>query len=302
MRRSGFVWKPIYAVASWFGRNCPETMLRIRYLVRFHKFPNLDSPSNLNEKIIWLSLRTDTTKWSELTDKYAVREYVKSKGLADTLTELYGVWNNANMIDFDTLPSGFALKPTHGSGNVIIVNDKSELDIQNVRNTLNRDLSTKYGELEGGRHYFRITPRVVAEQLLLNDVESAKYSSSVIDYKIWCFNGKAHYIWTCCNRRTDYAEVMTYDRDWNSLPQYSVFNKHYAKGVVIPKPANLDRMLQVAETLSEGFPVVRVDLYNIGGKVYFGEMTFTSLGGLMDFYTDEFLNMTGAMITLPSVR
>jgi hypothetical protein len=89
---------------------------------------------------------------------------------------------------------------------------------------------------------------------------------------------------------------MTYDLDWNAHPEYSVFYNHYRMGKIIPKPKNFNEMIATAEKLSKPFPVVRVDLYNIGGKIYFGEMTFTSLGGLMDFYTDEFQNLAGSLI------
>ena len=301
MKRKGILWKPVYALASWFGRNFPGAMIRIRYFIRFHRFPNLRNPRTLNEKIIWMSLKTDTGQWSRLTDKYAVREYVKSRGLSDILTGLYGVWSDASDIDFSKLPEGFVLKPTHGSGNVMIVDSKSGLDIDSAVRTLNGYLSTRYGELEGGRHYYRITPRVVAEELLINDEISARYSKSVIDYKIWCFNGKPHYIWTCCNRREGYAQVMTYDTDWTPHAEYSVFNSHYAEGAVVPRPKCLERMLEIAAILSEGFPVVRVDLYNVGDRVCFGEMTFTSLGGMMNFYTAEFLEKAGDMISLPTI-
>lgn len=301
MKRTGIVGKSVYCVASWLGRNYPLTMIKVRYFLRFRKILNLKNPQTLNEKILWLSSKTDTAVWSELTDKYSVREFVKSRGLEDILTELYGVWSDASDIDFDRLPEKFILKPTHGSGNVIIVPDKNLADRNDLVTKLNGCLAVRYGELEGGMHYFRIAPRVVAEELLQNDEVSAKYSDSVIDYKIWCFNGRPSYVWTCLNRKTDYAEVMLYDTEWNAVPQYCVFTKHYAKGSEIPRPKSLERMLDVAKRLSDGFPVVRVDLYNVGERVCFGEMTFTSLGGMMDFYTDEFLKRTGDMISLPEI-
>lgn len=91
---------------------------------------------------------------------------------------------------------------------------------------------------------------------------------------------------------------MTYDREWKRHPEYSIFNKHYSEGVPLPKPASYERMLEIAEKLAKPFPVVRVDLYNLNGRIYFGEMTFTSLGGLMDFYTDEFQILAGDLIDL----
>jgi len=235
---------------------------------------------------------------TRLSDKFAVREYVKECGLERILVKLYGVWKDASLIDFSRLPSSFVLKPNHGSGNIVLVNDKTQLDVNKVVKQLNRDLKHTYGELEGGRHYYGIKPVIIAEEMLYNDSESAKYSTSIIDYKIWCFNGEAHYVWTCCNRNDDSTQVMTYDRDWNMRPEFSIFNKYYSKALPLPRPKALDQMLQVAEILSKPFPVVRVDLYNLDGKIYFGEMTFTSLGGLMDFYTDEFQIHAGNLIDL----
>lgn len=292
------ICRPIIWAASFLGRNYPEILVKMRYLVRFRKILNLNNPKTLNEKILYMSLRTDTTMWTRLADKYNVRGYVEECGLADTLITLYGHWESADDIDFDMLPEGFVLKTVQGSGDIILVKDKQGSDITKIRKLMNNAVRTRYGELEGGKHYLRIKPAIIAEGLLFNDEESAKYSTSIIDYKMWCFNGKVHYIWACCNRDSHGTDVMTYDTEWKEHPEYSVFNKHYRQGPILPRPKNLDKMIEVAEKLAKPFPVVRVDLYNLAGKIYFGEMTFTSLGGLMDFYTDEFQNMTGDLIDI----
>lgn len=284
---------------SALGKRHPETVVRIRYFMRFHKVPNISAPKNLNEKIQFLSLRTDTREWTRLTDKYGAREYIHECGLDDILVPLLGKWDRAADIDFDKLPESFVIKATHGSGDCMIVKDKGKCDIEGMRSQIDATLHETYGLSEGNMHYSRIRPAVVAEKLLENDPASARYSESLIDYKIWCFNGKAHYIWVCTDRTKSSANVMTYDTDWNAHPEYSVFNSHYRRGAVIPKPVGLDRMLEVAEILARPFPVVRVDLYNLDGQVYFGEMTFTSLGGLMDFYTPQFLDHAGSLIELP---
>ncbi len=247
---------------------------------------------------MYLSIVTDTTQWTELADKYQVRKYVSDCGLADKLVELYGVWNNANDIDFCSLPTQFVLKTNHGSGEIKIIKNSSCIDKEQIISYFNKAIKQPYGAIEAGKHYLRINLCIIAEQLLLNDVESQKYSSSIIDYKCWCFNGKVHYIWVCCNRDSHGTDVLLYDKDWNVHPEYSIFTEHYRKGEVVPRPTNLSEMIKVAEKLAHPFPCVRVDLYNIGGKIYFGEMTFTSLGGLMNFYTDEFLNIAGSLIDL----
>lgn len=292
------VYKSLYRIGSCMGANFPKVWITFRYFVRFHRFIRWNNPQNLNEKILYLSLKTDTKLWSELSDKYLVREYVKSCGYENILVKLYGHWNTADGIDFDGLPKSFVLKTNHGSGEIVIIQDKNLVDQMDIRSYLNREISKPYGEIEAGKHYSRIVPCIIAEELLMNDVESAKYSKSIVDYKIWCFKGKAHYIWTCCNRDKAGAEVLLYDRDWIPHPEYSIFTMHYRQGEVIPKPSNFSEMINIAEVLAHPFPCVRVDLYNIGGKIYFGELTFTSLGGMMNYFTNDFLNMAGDLIDL----
>ena len=283
---------------AWIGKHYPKQWISFRYFLRFHKRIDWSNPKNLNEKILYLSLMTDTTYWSVLTDKYHVREYVEDCGFKETLVELYGVWDNASDIDFEKLPNSFVLKTNHGSGEIKLVHDKNLIDKEKLVSYFNKAISRPYGEIEAGKHYFRIKPCIVAEQLLINDPISQKKSSSVIDYKFWCFNGKVHYILVCSDRNEHSLNLLLYDRDWNVHPEYSVFTRHYQRGNVISRPENYDLMIKMSETLARPFPCVRVDLYNIGGKIYFGEMTLTSLGGMMNYFTNDFLDKAGSLIDL----
>lgn len=291
--------KPLIALGEWMGEKHPKTFARIRYFIRFRKFLHLSHPRDLNEKILYLSLCTDTTEWTRLADKYRVREYVHQKGLDDILVKLYGVWEKADDCDFSMLPDKFVMKCNHGSGQIIIVKNKKSIDLPTVRAEFQKELSKPYGAIECGLHYMRIKPRLIAEELLENDDVSGCYSSSLIDYKIWCFNGKPSFVLVCCNRSRYGCEMVTYDMDWNPHPEYLVENSHYLRGKLIPRPANFSRMVEIAQQLAEGFPVIRVDLYNINGKIYLGELTFTSLGGMMNYYTPEFLKMSGDMVSIP---
>ena len=296
------IFKPLIAFCEWLGAHHPIFFARIRYFARFKKPLHLKNPKSLNEKILFLSLKTDTTLWTDCTDKFKARDYVKQCGLEDILVKLYGVWDKASDIDFNQLPNEFVLKATHGSGDIKVVTDKSKLDIPSVVAEFDKDLKTVYGALESGHHYMRIKPRMIAEELLHNDPETAKISFSIIDYKVWCFNGKVHWLWACANRDEHTTEVMTYDTEWNPHPEFSIFEKDYRHGEILPKPKNLERMIEVAEKLAKPFPCVRVDLYNIDGRIYFGELTFTSYGGLQDFYTDEFQLLAGSQIDLSGVK
>ena len=142
------------------------------------------------------------------------------------------------------------------------------------------------GALHAEPQYKGMKLCVIAEEVLPCDPGT----TTLTDYKIWCFNGKAYYVWICNDRSAggNSAHVMTYDLDWNAHPEFSVFNSDYLRGEIMPKPQNFEEMIQVAEKLSQGFPELRVDLYNVQGKIYFGKLTFTSQGGFMDFYTPEF--------------
>lgn len=285
-------------IGTWLGHHFPQQWVSFRYFIRFHKKLHWKNPQNLNEKILYLSLKTDTTIWTDLADKYKVREYVKKCGYENSLVTLYGKWDNACDIDFAQLPSSFVLKTNHGSGEIILVKDKNCIDKEALIAYFNKEISKPYGEIEGGKHYYRIKPCIIAEEMLLNDLFSARFSSSIIDYKFWCFNGKVHYVFVCSNRNKHSLDILLYDKNWNVHSEYLKFSSHYKSANSIPKPLNYEKMIEMVEILSRPFPCVRVDLYNIGGQIYFGEMTFTSLGGLMNYFTDDFLEKAGGLIDL----
>lgn len=261
-----------------------------------HKKINLTTPVDLNEKINWLKLHESPKLWAELADKYTVRKFIESKGLSDILVPLYGVYNTANDINFDELPNSFILKTNHGSGDVVIVKDKSTINRKDIVNRINKFLRMPYGVQSGEPHYLFIKPRVIAEELLIPE---DGFSTSLIDYKIWCFNGEPHHIWACYSRTKKKVYIEVHDLDWNYCPEHSVYNDHYDDGKgIIPKPKNFDNMLSIAQKLSEGFKEVRVDLYNQNGKIYFGEMTFTGNGGYMDWYKQDYLTEMGDLIDI----
>lgn len=301
------LFAPAIYACQYLGKHNPKLLLKIRYYLTFKKKLNLSTPNNLNEKILWAKLYADTSEWTILADKYKVRDYVAQKGLNDCLTKLYGAWSNVKDFNFDQLPENFILKANNGDGKGTnkLVKGKSKLT-----ETEKKDLIKKMDEwlqrkniglLHAEPQYKNIPPMVIAEELLL----PSEGEPTLIDYKMWCFNGKCHYILTCSERSSNGAKthLMLYDRNWNACPYYLFTSSRYPRGKVMPKPKNLQRMIEVAETLSQGFPELRVDLYNLApekedGKIYFGELTFTSLGGLMNYFTPEFLEKTGALFSI----
>lgn len=255
------------------------------------------SPRDLNEKIQWLMFRSDTSLWTLCADKYRVREYVSSKGLGDILVPLLGVWKKAEDVDFESLPEKFAIKCNHDSGSTHIV-DKSgpDYDPEAIRKDLGKHLKVKYGYVHGEMFYNAIPPRIIAESLL----EPSPGHTSMTDYKVWCFGGKPYAIMTCADRTKDGLSIDVFDPQWNERKDVCVFSPHYRRSETpLPRPESLEKMLTAAEKLSDGFPQVRVDFYDAGGKLYFGELTFASLCGKMTYFTDAFLRELGEQCVLP---
>lgn len=271
----------------------PRKLASVHYYRAFRKHLNWENPQDINEKINWLKFNSDTSQWSILADKYRVREFVKERGCGNMLVRLYGKWDKAEDIEWDKLPQQFVLKTNHGSGDVFICHDKSKMDTSSTVAQYRELLKQKFGDNMAEPHYNRISPCIIAEELLDCRLQSME-SNSLIDYKVWCFDGKAAYVWVTYDRTKECTYANVYDLDWNVHPEYSVFTGHYRDGKgKVPKPKAFDDLINAAEALSQGFPEVRVDLYEVDGKPYFGELTFTSAGGFMDFYSEKFLRILG---------
>lgn len=289
IRKTSWVKRSIRRILGTISPKLLATVDNYRVTGRFVDWKH---PKDINEKILWLSLYSNTEQWSELADKYAVRGYLTSKGLDSLLPKLYGVWENAEDIDFNKLPDQFILKTNHGSGTNIVVKNKAEIDENTTKKQLNEWLKVKFG-WPYEPHYLRISPKIIAEELL--DVRKQPIeTSSLIDYKCFCFSGKVDVIWSCYNRTSSHVYVDTHLSDWSYHPELSVFSDQYRDGKnAVPRPHNLTRMIEVCETLSKDFPQVRIDFYEVDNKLYFGEMTFTSNSGTMTFFTNQCLKDMG---------
>lgn len=275
------------------GRIAPKKLASLRYKRICGKKLDWKHPADINEKINWLKFNSDTSRWTELADKYRVRKYVEACGLGHMLIKLYGTWEKADDIDWAALPNKFVLKTNHGSKDVLICHDKSEIDTALWTEKFRKWQKTKFGTRMAEPHYDKIDPLIIAEELLDRTKQSIP-SPSLIDYKIWSFNGKPAYICVYFNRTSDSMNLAVYDVNWQPHPEFIANDGfHLPAECDIPRPSSLDEMLNAAARLSEGFPEVRVDLYEVGGKTYFGEMTFTAAGGYITSYTQEFLNILG---------
>ncbi len=249
---------------------------------------NLAAPKTWNEKINWMKLYDSTGLKTKLADKYEVRQWVAEKIGEQYLVPLIGVWENFDDINFDLLPDQFVLKCNHGSGMNIIVDNKEEFDISAARRKMNKWLNTNFAYTAGLElHYKDIKPLIIAEQYLADDGE-------LNDFKIMCFHGEPKYIWVDYDRKTNHTRDM-FDTEWNLQPFRIGYHNSDKKK---ERPENLNELLQIAKILSQGFSFVRVDLYNLNGKIYFGEMTFTSGNGAKTVEPEDYDRILGDGINL----
>ena len=255
--------------------------------LRFHKKLNMKNPTTLSDKVTYIELHEQSPLASSCTDKYAVRDYVDKKGLGDTLVPLVGgPWSSTEEVDFVTLPDSFAIKATHGCKMNYLVPNKVAMDVEKCRQEMNRWLETTYGGYSMEPHYLTIPHRIYAEQYLEN-------ANQLVDYKIHCLNGKPEFILVCSNREAngDAAMKVTldlFDLEWKHIPELITSGAEVAGDGSIPKPKGLNKMIEMARILSEDFKFVRVDLYELKGKIYFGELTFSPGCCVLPYFTNKF--------------
>ena len=281
------------SVARIFGEN---TRYRFIYFLRTGKFLNLKHPADWNEKMLWLSRYWRNPLISYCSDKYQVRQYLKDKGCGDILNEQYGVFDSADQIDFDALPSKFVLKCNHGSRMNIIVEDKNRLDIPATVATLNKWMAFQYGRGTEWQ-YKMIKPKILVEKYL----ESA--DGKMIEYQIFCFNGKPMFFLVRNDLRKSSVDkqsveyAVSYTIDWKRVYMRKDEEKF---DFDLPKPHNYEKMIDYAVRLSQDFPQVRVDYYEIDDRLVFGELTFSSHGNVQSNYKKEFVKSLGKELLLPS--
>ena len=271
----------ILAMFKWVP---DKWMLPVQYKIKLGRWPNLKHPTRWTEKLQCYKMYYRNPILHTCVDKYEVRKYIEEKGLSETLVKLYGVWGNASEIDFSSLPQSFILKITDGGGgeNVIIVRDKDNVDLNSIREKLDFWIGRK--KIDVGREWaYMGTPKskIIAEELLINKTNP---EAGIEDFKILCFNGEPKYIIVDKDRYINHKRNF-YSTDWK---RKSVTTDHEQFDDYYPEPENLGLMLEIAHQLSADFPFVRVDLYNIEGRIYFGELTFYPWTGYVQFTPDEF--------------
>lgn len=289
-----YIKRKYYQLLSKYLKNKPNADLafvKAQYYLKNEKYLNIGQPREFMEKLQWLKLNLYNEDYKNFVDKYEVRQYVKDKIGEEYLVDIIGIYQDVDDIDFDTLPDQFALKGTHGSGYNVIVDDKSKIDVLEVKQTLKKYLRKNYYFKYKEPIYKEIKPRILAEHYL-----DQTDSENIVDYKFFCIHGKPKYIWakTFCNGK--YRNCY-YDIEWNKVEGDSNTKNYLEKD--LPKPDNLNELISISEKLSGDFIFVRVDLYSINGKTYFGELTFFPWAALKRLTVERLNKELGDLIQLP---
>ncbi len=269
-----------------------KAYLKLRYVVIFKRRLNLKNPVTFTEKLQWLKLYDYHKEYTLYVDKVLVKDYVASVIGRDYLLPTLGVWDSAKDIDFSQLPDKFILKCNHNSGAVVICRDKSLFDAEKARQVMARLLKGNYYLVGRETPYRYVKRKIFAEKLL-----EMPNGGELLDYKFFCFAGRPEFVKVNFNKDAVF-QANYYDMDMNLLPFGEVgHDPDYSREFV--KPENFDTMIEIASKLSVGIPFVRIDLYNVDGRIFFGEITFYPTSGFEPFNDNDWDIRLGNMIQLP---
>lgn len=292
-KRSELTKKAIHYYHIAMSKIMPRILSDRQAVIRYYKkrtggkIPDLENPQTFSEKQQWYKINSNNPLMAQCADKHDVRAYIISCGYERLLNESYGVFDSVDQIPFDTLPKQFVLKAAHASGWNLIVRDESAVDWTQEKKTMR--LWLKQDIYWSGREwvYKNLKKRIVAEKYLEDE------SGGLVDYKFYCFNGEPLFLQLEVGRYTDQNTRNFYDMDWNLMP----FGKElpHNPNIHVERPEAFDEMREIAKKLSAPFSYVRVDLYQVQGKVFFGELTFFPAGGAPDFVPQEYDKIVGDM-------
>lgn len=271
----------------------PEKIIPGVFYKRVGYYPNLRNPQTFNEKLQWLKLNCHNPQYTQLVDKFSVKDYVASIIGEQYIIPTLGVWDKFEQIDFDKLPNQFVLKCTHDSGGLVICKDKKSFDLDFAKKKIKKSLETDYYYLGFEWPYKDVKHRIIAEKYM-EDSETGEMR----DYKFYVFNGEVKILKLATDRDVNSGEVNMdfYDMDFNHLP----FRRgHNNASKTLSKPSQFELMKQLAEKLAKGIPFVRVDFYEVNGNVFFGEMTFFPASGWVAFEPQEWDYKLGSWLKLP---
>lgn len=279
------------AYKGWVSWLPDKIYLKILYKILVGKKLDLRNPKTFNEKLQWLKLYDRKLEYIQMVDKYEAKNYVAKIIGKKYIIPTLGKWDKFEDIDFSKLPNQFVLKCTHDSGGLVICKDKSKFNINEAKRKINNSLKRNY--FYSGREwpYKQVRPRIIAEEYIKEDGKE-----ELTDYKLMSFNGKVRITFTCTNRYSQKGMNITFfNNDWEKLP----FKRKYpSSNANINKPETFKTMIELAEKLSAGVPFLRVDFYEVNGKIYFGELTFYPGSGFEKFEPEEWDYNLGKWIKL----
>lgn len=271
-----------------------KAYLKLLYFGYFSRILNLDNPLRFTEKLQWLKLYNRDPRYKELVDKIEVKNKVSKILGKEYIIPTLGVWNSFDEIDFNKLPDKFVLKSNNGGGGtgIVIVKNKSDFDKEKARATLEKSMQSDIYIRLREWPYKDMNKAILAEQYMEDE------SGELNDYKFYCFNGEVKVLLIASNRFSSH-NFNYYDREFIPLPIVSVCGKRTTSA--IEKPKELDNMISIAERLSKDIPHVRIDLYYVKGRIYFGEYTFFDSSGYDNMSSDEWDLKFGSWLNLPKL-
>ena len=277
---------------GWWNWMDDETYLKIAYKSKMGKKLILENPKTYNEKLQWLKLFDRKPEYTAMVDKFEAKKIVAKMIGDDYIIPTLGVWDSFDDIDFSSLPNQFVLKCTHDSGGIIVVKDKYKLDKQKARKQITKCLQHNFFWGQREWPYKNVKPRVIAETYMEDEVKG-----ELPDYKFFAFDGEVKALYIATERgSSEETKFDFFDTDFNHLP---FLNGHPNADVIPEKPTQFELMKELAAKLSIGFPQIRIDLYEVNGKVYFGEFTFFHMSGFKPFEPEEWDFRFGEWIKLP---
>lgn len=286
--------KRILKKVKYMLRFMPDKMyIQIYYFAHFKQFPNLKNPKTYNEKLNWLKLYDHNPLYNQLVDKYEVKKFVGEILGNDYIIPTLGVWDHFDDIDFDKLPDQFVLKCTHDSEGIVVVKDKERLNKKNAKKKIEESLKCQFYYIGREWPYKNVKPRIIAERYMEDHIDG-----ELRDYKFFCFYGEPKAMFIASDRSKNATKFDYFDMNFKHLNLI----QHYPNAGNVRKPDTFEKMIELSKILSKGLPHVRVDWYEVDGKVYFGELTFYHFSGFMPFQPKEWDKTFGDWLKLPEVR
>lgn len=268
-----------------------EVYIQLNYFAHFKKFCNLKNPKTYNEKLNWLKLHDRNPLYTTLVDKFEVKEYVSKIIGEGYVIPTLGVWEHFDDIDFAKLPDQFVLKCTHDSEGLVIVKDKHNFDKTAAKEKLEKSLGQNFYYIGREWPYKNVKPRIIAEQYMEDHRDK-----ELRDYKFFCFNGEPKLMYVASGRSSNHTKFDYFDMQFNHV---DLQQKYPNSDNPLRKPDSFEDMIRLAKMLSHAFSHVRVDFYEVDGRLYFGELTFYHLSGFIPFRPSKWDDIFGEWLQLP---